>query len=59
VEGGDEAWPASSASLRLLFFDAPNFELFAEDVFILQVTGFFTRIRLGAIPVANCGGARV
>jgi hypothetical protein len=37
----------------------PVFELFAEDVFILQVTGFFTRIRSGAIAVANCGGARV
>jgi hypothetical protein len=47
VEGGDNTWPASSTSLRLLFFDALVFELFVGDVFILQVTGVFTRIRSG------------
>jgi hypothetical protein len=46
-------------TLRLLFFDAPVFELFVGDVFILQVTGVFTCIRSGAIAVADCGGTRV
>jgi hypothetical protein len=45
--------PTSSASLRLLFFDAPVLELFVRDVFILQVTGFFTHIRSGAIARAK------
>jgi hypothetical protein len=59
VEGGDDDWPASSASLRLLFFDAPAFKLFAGDVFILQVMGVFTRIHSGATDVADYGGERV
>jgi hypothetical protein len=59
VEGGDDAWLASSALLRLLFFDALVFELFVGDVFILQVTGVFSRIFSGAIVVADCGGAHV
>jgi hypothetical protein len=59
VEGGDDAWPTSSASLRLLFFNEPTFELFVGDVFILQVMDVFTRIRSGAQGVADCGGARV
>jgi hypothetical protein len=59
VEGGADAWPASSGSLRLLFFDAPIFELFARDVFILQVTDAFNRIHSGATSVADYGGVRV
>jgi hypothetical protein len=59
VEGDDDAWLISSASLRFLFFDQPVFEVFGGDVFIVEVTGVFTRIRLGATPVADCGGARV
>jgi hypothetical protein len=58
VEGGGDDWLASLASLRLLFFDASVFELFVGDVFILQVTGVFTRIRSGATAVADCGGVR-
>jgi hypothetical protein len=54
-EGGndDDDWPASLASSRLLFFIAPVFKLFAGDVFILQVTGVFTRIRSGAAEVGR------
>jgi hypothetical protein len=33
----DDDWPASPISSRLLFFDAPVFELFVRDAFILQV----------------------
>jgi hypothetical protein len=55
-EGGDDDdWPVSPVSSRLLFFDASVFELFAEDAFILQVTGVFTRILSGAVEV---GGLR-
>jgi hypothetical protein len=39
----------SLASSQLLFFDAPVFEVFAEDEFFLQVMGVFTRIRSGAV----------
>jgi hypothetical protein len=57
VEGGDDNdWPASLDSSCLLFFDALVFELFAGDVFILQVMGVFTR--MGAAEGADCGGRR-
>jgi hypothetical protein len=39
----------SLASSQLLFFDAPVFEVFAGDEFILQVMVVFTRIRSGAV----------
>jgi hypothetical protein len=53
-EGGDDDdWPASPASSRLLFFDAPVFKLFAGETFILQVIGVFTRIRLGPTEVGR------
>jgi hypothetical protein len=45
------------ASLRLLFFDVSVFKLLAGDVFIHQVIGVFTRIRSGATPAADYGGA--
>jgi hypothetical protein len=55
-EGGDGDYcPASPASLRLLFFDTPVFELFTGDAFILQVTRVFTHIHSGAMEV---GGLR-
>jgi hypothetical protein len=44
VDGGDESWPTSSASLQVLFFAAPVFMLLSRDDFLLQVTGVFTRI---------------
>jgi hypothetical protein len=48
-EGGDDDnWPASPASLRLIFFVPPVFVLFIGDALILQVTGVFSRIRSGA-----------
>jgi hypothetical protein len=59
VKGSDDTWPTSSASLRLLFFHVPVFELFVGDVFILQVMGVFTRIRSESIAVADCGGVRI
>jgi hypothetical protein len=55
VDGGDDVWPASLASLPVLFFPVPVFILLVGDVFILQVTGFFTHIRLGATLVADYG----
>jgi hypothetical protein len=58
-EGGDgDDWPASSASSQLLFFDSSVFLLFARDPFILQVTSFFTLIRLGATAEVDHGGGR-
>jgi hypothetical protein len=57
LDGGDDAWPASSASLRVFLFAAPVFMLLARDVFILQVMGVFTCIRSGTTLEADCGGA--
>jgi hypothetical protein len=37
--------------------DALGKSSMAGDVFILQVTGVFTRIRSGATLAADCGGA--
>jgi hypothetical protein len=58
-EGGDDDdHPTSSiSSLRLLFFNAPVFELLAEDAFILQVTGIFTHIRSRAAEGVDYGGS--
>jgi hypothetical protein len=41
-----------------LFFDAPVFELFAGDAFLLQVNRVFTRIHSGAVEGADCGSRR-
>jgi hypothetical protein len=57
VDGGNDSWPASSASLRVLFFAAPFFMLLAGDDFILQVMGVFTRICSGATLAADCDEA--
>jgi hypothetical protein len=54
---GDDSGADPSASLRDLFLPAPVFELLDRDTFILQVQGVFTRIRSGAMPVADGGGA--
>jgi hypothetical protein len=56
-EGGDDddRQASSAFSLRLLFFDTLVFDLFAEDAFILQVIGIFTRILSGAAEGANYG----
>jgi hypothetical protein len=59
VEVGDDDWWASSSSPRLLFFDAPAFELFVGDVFILQVMDVFTRIRSGGYSCGDYGDACV
>jgi hypothetical protein len=56
--GGDDDWPASPASSRLLFFDVPIFLIFVGDPFILQVTDVFTRIRSRAVEGADYGGGR-
>jgi hypothetical protein len=42
--------------LRLLFFPPVAFAVLDGDDFILQVHGFFTRIRSGATAVALSGG---
>jgi hypothetical protein len=57
VDGGDDSWLPSSASLRIFFFAALVFMLLAGDNFILQVTDVFTRIRSGAPLAVDCGGA--
>jgi hypothetical protein len=46
-----------AASSRLLFFPPVVFVVLDGDGFILQVHGVFTRIRLGATPVALDDGA--
>jgi hypothetical protein len=56
-DGGDDSGADPSASLRALFFPEPVFKLLDGDTFILQVQGVFTRIRSGAMLVADAGGA--
>jgi hypothetical protein len=56
--GGDVPAVDPAASSRDLFFPAgAAFVVFDGEGFILQVQGFFTRIRSGATVVANDGGA--
>jgi hypothetical protein len=57
VDDGDDSGADPSASLRVLVFPAPVFELLDGDAFILQVHGVFTRIRSGATLAADCGSA--
>jgi hypothetical protein len=53
-EGRDnDDWPASLASLRILFFDALVLVLFDDDAFILPVTSVFTRICSAAAGVGG------
>jgi hypothetical protein len=56
-DASDDYGANPSTSPRDLFLPAQIFELLDGDAFILQVQGVFTRIRSGAMPVANGGVA--